>query len=349
MATTLTLPPETQARATPGIVEINARLTPLDLYRATRAVVWRQVRGLAILALAIVSLRVYLGGGLPLLIVSALFLLFCFVVHSGFIYMGARSTLRTSRVLGGTIHYSFEPTGLRSRGETFWSSQDWSTLHEVLETSKLLILRSSSAQKIVIPKRFFRGGDLEKVRVVARKSPHATPPPVLTTQPPTAGRLTASVRMETDDLYQGFLILLMRKSYWYAAQLAFSFVLFFAVNPNFLSPIQFVGMGSIFTLFVAISLYRESGKAIRTNVAYQSAIAYTFDSSGLEYRASNSACHHDWCNFQSVVEGSKIFVFCPSNAQMIIVPKRSFADAGQIIGLRELLRTHFRGKLSLKR
>lgn len=347
MATTLTLPPETQARATPGIVEIDVRLTPLDLYRATRAVVWRQVRWLTILALAIVSLRVFLGGGVPLLIISALFLLFCFVVHSGFLYMGARSTLRTSRVLGGTVHYSFEPTCLRSRGETFWSSQDWSTLYEVLETSKLLILRSSSAQKVVIPKRFFRGGDLEKVRAVARKSPHATPP--LAIHSPAPGRLTASVRMETDDLYQGFLILLMRKSHWYAAQMGFSILLFFLVNPQLLSSVKFVGIGFIFILFMAISLYRASGKAIQTNVAYQSAIAYTFDSSGLEYHASNSACHHDWCNFQSVIEGSKIFVFCPSNATMIIVPKRSFADATQVMELRELLRTHFHGKLSLKR
>ena len=347
MATTLTLPPETQVRATPGIVEIDVRLTPLDLYRATRAVVWRQVRWLTILALAIVSLRVFLGGGVPLLIISALFLLFCFVVHSGFLYMGARSTLRTSRVLGGTIHYSFEPTCLRSRGETFWSSQDWSTLYEVLETSKLLILRSSSAQKVVIPKRFFRGGDLEKVRAVARKSPHATSP--LAIHSPAPGRLTASVRMETDDLYQGFLILLMRKSHWYAAQMGFSILLFFVVNPQFLSSIKFVGIGFIFILFLAISLYRASGKAIQTNVAYQSAIAYTFDSSGLEYLASNSACRHHWCNFQSVIEGSKIFVFCPSNATMIIVPKRSFADATQVMELRELLRTHFHGKLSLKR
>jgi hypothetical protein len=33
---------------------------------------------------------------------------------------------------------------------------------------------------------------------------------------------------------------------------------------------------------------------------------------------------------------------------MVIVPKRSFADASQVIALRELLRTHFHGKLSLK-
>ena len=348
MATTLTLPSQVQAPPVPGAVEIDVRLTPLDLYRAERTIVWRQVRLLMLLCAAIVSLRVFLGGGLPLLLTVAVLGLFSFVILSALLYMGARSTLRTSRVLGGALHYSFEPTCLRSRGETFWSIQDWSSLHEVLETSKLLILRSSSAQKVVIPKRFLLGGNLEKVRAVARKSPHPSPIPAQATRTSTAGGLTATVHMEVDDLYQGFLIMLLRKSYWYAAQLAFSFVLFFAVNPNFLTPTQFVFFGSIFFLFVAISLYRASGRAIRTNIAYQSAIAYSFGSSGLESSGSTFAFHHDWGNFQSIIEGSKILVFCPSNAQMMIVPKRSFADANQISALRQLLKTHFHGKLSLK-
>jgi hypothetical protein len=349
MVTTLTLPSEAQAPPTPGVVEIDVRLTPLDLYRAERTIVWRQVRLMVMLAAAFVSLRVLLGGGVPLLLIVAVLGLFCFAAHSGFLYMGARSTLRTSRVLGGTIHYSFETRCMRLSAETYWSIQDWSNLHEVLETRQLLILRSSSAQKVVIPKRCLRAGDLEKIRVLARKSPVATLAPSQATHAPSPGSLTANVLMEADDLYQGFLILLVRKSYWSAAQMFFSFVLFFAVNPNFLSPTRFVFFGTIFTLFVAISLYRSSGKAIRTNAAYQSAIAYSFGVSGLDSNGSTFAFHHDWCNFQSVIEGSKIFVFCPSNAQMLIIPKRSFTDAAQISALRELLKTHFLGKLSLKR
>lgn len=348
MATTLTVPNEAQVPATPGVVEIDVQLTPLDLYRAERTIVWRQVRVLVTLAAAFVSLRALLGGGVPLLLVVTVLGLFCFAVHSGFLYMGARSTLRTSRVLGGTTHYSLEPARLRSRGKTFWSIQDWSTLHEVLETRQLLILRSSSAQKVVIPKRFLRGGDLEKVRAVARKSPPTLFTPNHATHDPSPGRLKTTVLMEADDLYQGFLLMLLRKSYWYAAQLVFSFVLLFAVNPTFLSPTVFVAVGSIFIIFVAISLYRASSRAIRTNAAYQSAIAYSFDSSGLEASGPRFAFHHDWCNFQSVIESSKIFLFCPSNAQMVIVPKRSFTDADQITALRQLLRTHFQGKLSLK-
>jgi hypothetical protein len=200
---------------------------------------------------------------------------------------------------------------------------------------------------VVIPKRYLLGGDLEKVRAVARKSP---PIPLTSraTRASNPGALFATVRMEAEDIYQGLLILLLRKSYWYAAQIAFSFVVIFAFNPRFLSPLVFVAVGSLFFFYVAISLYRSSSRAIRTNAAYQSAIAYTFDPSGLEGAGATHAFHHDWCNFQSVIESSKIFVFCPSNAQMIIVPKRSFADPAQINELRQLLRTHCQSKLSLK-
>ena len=132
MATTLTLPKETQVPSTRGVVDVDVRLTPPDLYRTERTIVWGQVRWVTILCAGIVLLRVLLGGGMPLLIVTTILALFCFLVLSGLAYMGARSTLRTSRVLGGTIHYSFEPACLHSSGETFWSIQDWSTLHRVL-------------------------------------------------------------------------------------------------------------------------------------------------------------------------------------------------------------------------
>jgi len=348
MPATLTPPSEAQAPANPVIVEIDVQLTPLDMYRAERATAWRQVRWLIILACPSMLLVSFLRGGPFLFIFVAFINLFVFAVHSAFIYMGARSTLRTSRVLRGIIHYSFEPGCLRSRGQTFWTIQDWSNLYELLETRHLLILRSSSAQKVVIPKRYLLDGALEKVRAIARKSP----PAPIAANPQTGATgsalLTATALIQAEDLYHGFIILLLRKSYWYAAQLAFSFFLIFALNPHFLSPLAFVAVGSIFFFYVAISIYRASSKAIRTNVAYQSAITYTFGASGLDGVGLTHAFHHDWGNFQSVIEGSKIFVFCPSNAQMVIVPKRSFADAAQINELRQLLRSHYQGKLSLK-
>ena len=155
--------------------------------------------------------------------------------------------------------------------------------------------------------------------------------------------------MAADDLYRCFLTLLLRKSYWYAAQMAFSFILIFALNPRWFSPIAFVVVGSIFFFYMAIYLYCASARAIRTNVAYQHELEYAFDESGLDAGGPTFSNHHDWGNFQSVIEDSKIFLFCPSNSQMVIVPKRFFASDAQIESLRQLLRSHFAGKLSLKR
>jgi len=349
MPATLTLPAEAQAPANQAIVEIDVRLTPLDMYRASRATAWRQVRWTIIVACPTMLLISLLRGGPLLFIVIAFLNLFTFAILSLLMFMGARSTLRTSRVLRGDIHYSFEPHCLRSRGQTFWTVQDWSNLYEVLETRHLLILRSSSAQKVVIPKRYLLGGALEKVRAIARKSP----PTPLAPNPQTrtvagSALLAATVLMQAEDLYQGFLILLLRKSYWYALQLAFPLFLLYLLNPQFRSPLAFVVVGSIFFFYLAISFYRASSKAIRTNAAYQNAITYTFGASGLDGAGLTHAFHHDWGNFLAVIEASKIFVFCPSNAQMVIVPKRSFTDPAQISQLRQLLKTHYQGKLSLK-
>jgi hypothetical protein len=48
MPATLTLPAEAQAPANAAVVEIDVQLTALDMYRASRATVWRQVRWLFI-------------------------------------------------------------------------------------------------------------------------------------------------------------------------------------------------------------------------------------------------------------------------------------------------------------
>lgn len=349
MPATLTPPAEAPAPADSAVVEIDVQLATIDMYRAERATAWRQVRWMIVFVFPSLLFLSLLRGGPFVFIAVTLVSLFSFAVLSLLMYLGARSILRTSRVLRGTIHYSFESRCLRSRGQTFWTVQDWSNLYEVLETRHLLILRSSSAQKVVIPKRYLLDGALEKVRAIARKSP----PTPLAPNPGTraaagSAQLAATVLMQAEDLYQGFLVLLLRKSYWYAAQIAFPMFLIFVLNPRFLSPLTFVTIGSIFFFYLAIYLYRASSKAIRTNVAYQSAITYTFGASGLDGAGLTHAFHHDWGNFQAVIEASKIFVFCPSNAQMVIVPKRAFTDPGQISQLRQLLRSHYQGKLSLK-
>src|SRR5205823_7827522 len=101
--------------------------------------------------------------------------LFGFAAYSAFIYMASRSTLKTNRMLSGPLHYTFEPGGMTLRGSTYWGWQDWSNLHDTLETRHLFILRASSAQKNVIPKRCLAPGDLERLRVLARPAVSGIP------------------------------------------------------------------------------------------------------------------------------------------------------------------------------
>lgn len=164
----------------------------------------------------------------------------------------------------------------------------------------------------------------------------------------TSTRVSATVLVQADDLYRGFLVMLLRKSFWYTAQLVFSFVLIFALNPRLLSPYTFVLVGFVFFLYLAIFLYRTSAKSIKTNATYQQPINFTFDAAGLEARGNTFFFHNDWCNFTSIIEDSKIFLFCPSTSQMLVVPKRAFSDLSQISALRQILRGSYSGKLSLK-
>jgi hypothetical protein len=346
VTTTVALPPPTLAA--PPTVEIDVQLQPLDLYRANRATVWRQVRWICAIGAAIVLLRALSGDGLLLLGVVGIIGLFSFVIHSGFLYMAAKSALRSNRVLSSPIHYSLTPSGLEMSSPTFWNRQSWSNLYELLETRQLIILRSSSAQKYVIPKSRLAPGDLEKVRALARSGLLHNEEANFGRTVPNSSHLTANVQLAAEELYRGLLILLLRKSYWYAGQLAFSFALIFVLNPRFLSPTTFVAVGALFFFYFAAHLYWSSARAIRTNAAYKNGVEYAFGESGLDGVGSTFSFHHDWCNFRSIIEDSKLFLFCPSNSQVIVVPKRSFANPSQIQKLRDILKNNYTGKLSLK-
>ncbi|MGB7845924.1 MAG: YcxB family protein [Candidatus Acidiferrum sp.] len=161
-------------------------------------------------------------------------------------------------------------------------------------------------------------------------------------------KITATVKMEAEDIYRGFIAALTRKAGWYSAQIVFVFVFLFLVNPQFLSPVKFIVVGLILILYLAIYIYWISSKSIKTNQAYRDPIEYSFQPSGLEATGPSSFFHHDWCNFISVNEDSRMFIFYPSDAQFLVVPKRSFADSLQIDALRNLLRTSYPGKLKLK-
>ena len=342
-------PPPPPARTSSSAVEVDVKLQPLDLYRAECAIVWRQTRMFLLASTILVLLRALAGEGFFLLVVVAVIGLFSLAVFSGLLYMAARSTLKTNSALNGPTHYSFDASGLLFRAPTYWGSTAWSNLHENLVTRHALILRTSTATKYIIPKRCLAPGDMERLRALAR--PGGSGDSSLQERPKQTSStgLTIRVRLTADDVYRGFLTLLLRKSFWYAAQMAFAFLLIFALNPRWFSPIAFVVVGSIYIFYLAAYLYWASARAIRTNAAYRNELEYAFDESGLDSSGSTFHNHHEWSNFRSVIEDSKIFLFCPSSSQMVVVPKRFFSDVSQIEALRQLLRTRISGKLSLKR
>jgi len=347
---TMIAPPPAAAsiRAASSAVEVDVQLQPLDLYRTERVIVWRQIRLLLLVSTIYVLMRA-LTVGLFILLPAAMISLFCFVAFCAFMYMSTRSTLKTNRMLSGPLHYTFESGGMTLRGSTYWGWQDWSNLHDTLETRRLFVLRASSAQKNVIPKRCLAPGDLERLRALARPGVPGISGARPQAEPIHSSRLTIRIRMKADDLYRGALTLLLRKAHWYAAHIVFTFLLFFALNPRFLSPIAFIVAGSILVFYFAAYIYWASARAIRTNAAYRNELELSFDESGIEACGPTLINRHNWSNFQSVIEDSKMFMFCPSNSQMLLAPKRFFANDTQIETLRQLLRTHFTGKLSLKR
>jgi len=348
MSTTIAPLSATPDKTSISIVEFNVQLQTGDLYRAERTILWRQMRLFLGLALGLVLLLTIVAASLLLVARIGLISLVCLAIYSALMYFAARSTLRTNRVLGAPMKYTLTAGGMATSTPTFRNQQSWENLHEVIETSRLLILRSSSAQKSVIPKRCLTQGQLEAIRALAK--PRATGSVGMQEKPPitSSALLTTKVRITAEDLYWGFVTLLLRKSFWYAGQLGFSFGLIFLLHPEFISPVAFVAIGAMFFLYLAIALHRASARAVRTNVAYRSEIDYAFCESGLEASGPTFFYHHDWANFQAVMETSKMFLFCPSNSQMLVIPKRDLSDISNVQALREILKSCYHGKLSLK-
>jgi hypothetical protein len=329
-------------------VEFDVQMRAIDVYRADCAITWRQLRKFLAICTGIVLLRAVIQQSLFILVFVGFVSLVCFAIYSAFIYLGARSNLRTSKVLSSRIHYSYSPCGLRSSTPTHWGDQSWGNIHELVETRHLLILRSSSAQKTVIPKRCLAAGQAGQIRNFVNQRETLKMQYVRGEHPAAAPLVTATVRMTAEDLYWGFLTMLLRKSHWYAAQFVFSFALIFLLNPHLLSPLAFVTVGAIFFLYVSIAMYMTSSRAVRTNAAYQHEMQFAFCETGLEGFGPTLAFHQDWQNYQSVIETSRAFLFCPSNSRMLVIPKRALTEGAKIETLRILLKTHYHGKLSLK-
>jgi len=104
---------------------------------------------------------------------------------------------------------------------------------------------------------------------------------------------------------------------------------------------------ALFAVFAVVSAPR-----IRARLLFESPLAkeprqYSISSSGISLMSELSAAEYKWGAFVQIVETKALFCFFQSHLYALIVPKRCFSGATDVPRLREMLQTHFRGKVSL--
>jgi hypothetical protein len=150
------------------------QLTAADLFRSEMSIIWRKARPHLLFWTAVIFLLSCLYRS-ALLMVSFLFFQSLYLgLMAGFSYLGARSTLHTNKALKGPIHYGLDNNSVSMRAETFWGHTDWCNIYEVIETRHSVLIRPSSMQKYVLPKRFFKPEDLQRLRALVQLHVHGS-------------------------------------------------------------------------------------------------------------------------------------------------------------------------------
>jgi hypothetical protein len=157
------------------------------------------------------------------------------------------------------------------------------------------------------------------------------------------------VRLTAEDLYRGYVTLVLRRSPWNLAMVLFGLGVTVAVNPWVRGPVSFVAAGGAFLFCMAVFVYWSAQRGLSTNRAYRHHVHYSFGEQGVDASAPTFSFHHDWCNFHAVVEDGRAILLCPSSSQLTVLPKRCLPDAAQLEALRMLLRAHVAGRVSLRR
>ena len=75
---------------------------------------------------------------------------------------------------------------------------------------------------------------------------------------------------------------------------------------------------------------------------------YTFSVTGVHFDAELMTCDCRWGSFVTIAESSRSFLLYLSPLFGIVIPKAHFSRPDDIVRLRQLLRSHFKGKLKLK-
>lgn len=146
-----------------GPVELDARLEMADLFPVFFMIFFRRLGWIFVpvllassFPLIVSALRLGQPSGVAVqpatfAIPIAISLFFLLVLP----YLSARSTLRSSKIIQGTVHYSFSENGMDSTAQGASGHNDWSTLHKVVETRGVLLIYPAKRVMTVVPKRCF--------------------------------------------------------------------------------------------------------------------------------------------------------------------------------------------------
>jgi hypothetical protein len=158
-----------------GLVEVDVRLEMSDLFPALSSISFRRFGWIFIPILLVPTFLLFAKLLIPsneipmdpitLAIPFVCFLLFFLVLP----YLSARSTLKTSKLLQGTVHYTFSENGIDTTAQGAFGHNDWSNLRKVIETKHVLLFYPSKGIFYVIPKRFFScAANLDSMRELIR-------------------------------------------------------------------------------------------------------------------------------------------------------------------------------------
>ena len=158
-----------------GPVEVDVRLDTGDLFSALASISFRRFGWIFVPVLLVSILLAILrlsssSNTVPLApITMAVPFLCCIVFFVVIPYFSARSSLKSSRILQGSVHYAFSEAGIDVTGQGVSGHNDWSNLYKVVETKRALLFYPSKGIFYVIPKRNFADvANLDSMREIIR-------------------------------------------------------------------------------------------------------------------------------------------------------------------------------------
>jgi hypothetical protein len=148
---------------TTGPIEIDVRLEMGDLFPAFSMIFFRRLGWVFIPAL-LISIFLLITRVLGFAqssrvsidpITLAIPFALCLLVFLVLPYLSARSALKSSKIIQGTVHYTFSENGIDSTAQGASGHNDWSTLQKVVETRHVLLIYPAKRIMFVVPKRCF--------------------------------------------------------------------------------------------------------------------------------------------------------------------------------------------------